>query len=30
MIFIQFIAAFIAVVSFSVNLEIPKKYIIIV
>ena len=30
MIFIQFIAAFIAVVSFSVNLEIPKKHIIIV
>ena len=29
MIFIQFIAAFIAVVSFSVNLEIPKKHIII-
>ena len=30
MIFIQFIAAFIAVVSFSVNLVIPKKHIIIV
>ena len=30
MIFIQFIAAFIAVVSFSINLEIPKKHLIIV
>lgn len=30
MIFIHFISAFIAVVSFSINLEIPKKYIIIV
>lgn len=30
MIFIHFIAAFIAVVSFSINLEIPKKYLIIV
>ena len=30
MIFIQFIAAFIAVVSFSVNLEIPKKHIMTV
>lgn len=30
MIFIQFIASFIAVVSFSINLEIPKKYIGIV
>ena len=30
MISIQFIAAFIAVVSFSINLEIPKKHLIIV
>ena len=30
MIFIHFIAAFIAVVSFSINLEIPKKHLIIV
>ena len=30
MIFIQFIAAFIAVAAFSINLEIPKKHIIIV
>lgn len=30
MIFIHFIAAFVAVISFSINLEIPKKYIIIV
>lgn len=30
MIFIHFIAAFIAVVSFCVNLEIPKKHILIV
>lgn len=27
---IQFIAAFIAVAAFSINLEIPKKYIVIV
>lgn len=30
MIFIHFIFAFIAVVSFSINLEIPKKHLIIV
>lgn len=30
MILIQFIAAFIAVIAFSVNLEIPKKHIVIV
>lgn len=30
MIIIQFIASFIAVVSFSIGIEIPKKYIIIV
>ena len=30
MIFIHFIAAFIAVVSFGVNLEIPKKHLVIV
>ena len=29
MILIQFVAAFIGVIAFSVNLEIPKKYIII-
>lgn len=30
MILIQFIAAFVAVAAFSINLEIPKKHIIIV
>lgn len=30
MIFIHFIAAFIAVISFGVNLEIPKKHLIVV
>lgn len=30
MIFIQLIASFIAVVAFSINLEIPKKYIVLV
>lgn len=29
MIFIQLIASFIAVVSFSINLEVPKKYVCI-
>ena len=29
MILIQFVAAFIGVVAFSINLEVPKKYIVI-